>query len=437
MGEGVSLPALGVGVVFAPGLEPLIEGGAPAVDVLEIEPQTLWPGSGGENAFRMPPAVVDWLRGIRLPKLVHGVGAPVAGAVPAPPGFASAFALAAHEVDAVWASEHLNFNRFRTSDGDYNTGLFFPPLQTIAGVRVAVANIQRVKRRLSVPFAIETPVSYLKCRSGELTDGEFVARVVEGAGCGIVLDLHNLWANERNGRGSVRDFIESIPLERVWEIHVAGGFEHRGFWLDAHSGLMPEPLIDLVGEIVPRLPALRAIVYEILPTHVAQVGIEAIAKQLQQLRSAWQSQPAAHPPIDCPPPCTPTREEVSQVRSWETALGRLITRNLGSGGEVGLGDLDADPGIAVMRDLVWQFRAGSIADLLPRSTRLALRNSGEAAVRQLFDAYFSEKGPALFGVDEARGFAGYANCVDLQLTGYIEALEEDLAALGAMTAHVS
>ena len=78
------------------------------------------------------------------------------------------------------------------------------------------------------PFAVEIGVNYLRRRSDELSDGEFVTKVVEGANCGIILDLHNLWTNEMNGRQSIEDFLRQIPLERVWEIHLAGGYEEDG-----------------------------------------------------------------------------------------------------------------------------------------------------------------------------------------------------------------
>ena len=74
------LPERGVGVTFAPGLEPLLEAGDDLIDVVEVEPQTFWfegasAGALGASATR----IVDAL-GSR-PALVHGVGAPVGGTV--------------------------------------------------------------------------------------------------------------------------------------------------------------------------------------------------------------------------------------------------------------------------------------------------------------------------------------------------------------------
>ncbi len=108
------------------------------------------------------------------------------------------------------------------------------------------------------PIAFENPVSYLPPHPAEIPDGEFAAEVAEAADCGILLDLHNLLCNERNGRQSVAEYCRSIPLERVWEIHLAGGQLERGFWLDAHSGIVEPALLEIVAELVPRLPALRA-----------------------------------------------------------------------------------------------------------------------------------------------------------------------------------
>ena len=93
------------------------------------------------------------------------------------------------------------------------------------------------------------PADYLRPRPGELGDGEFFAAVAEQADCGILLDLHNLWCNERDGRQPVRDVLAELRLERVWEVHLAGGEELVGYLLDAHS-----PLPGARGHATPRSP---------------------------------------------------------------------------------------------------------------------------------------------------------------------------------------
>lgn len=127
-------------------------------------------------------------------------------------------------------------------------------------------NIRFLKRHLPVPLAVETGVDYLKPLPGEMPDGEFFRSVAEQADCGILLDLHNLWANERNGRQPICEVVNQLPLERVIEMHLAGGQEYGGYWVDAHSGLADPELMDIARQVVPRLPNLKAITFEIMPS---------------------------------------------------------------------------------------------------------------------------------------------------------------------------
>ena len=239
---GPGLPELGVGIVYSSALEPLFADHPEIADVLEIEPQTTWlerPDRPGEILVR--PEVDDHLAGLPFPKLVHSIGTPVGGSIPGIDAQLPLLRETVRKLEAPWASEHLAFNL----TPDFFTGFFLPPRQTAAGLDVYVAAIGRLRDAVRVPLAVETGVNYLRRRSDEIADGEFVAELADRTGCGILLDLHNLFANERNGRQKVWEFLSQLPLDRVWEIHLAGGFEWGGYWLDAHSGAIPEPLFAL------------------------------------------------------------------------------------------------------------------------------------------------------------------------------------------------
>ena len=107
-----------------------------------------------------------------------------------------------------------------------------------------------MRRAAGVPVAFETGVNYLRPQPDEIPDGLFVRRVAEAADCGILLDLHNLLTNERNGRVPLRAVFDDIPHERVWEIHLAGGREYHGYWLDSHSGHIDDDLFTAAGAVV-------------------------------------------------------------------------------------------------------------------------------------------------------------------------------------------
>ena len=272
----------GAGVVWWPELDLLCRPGEGLVHVTEAEPEAFWlPRTSSSEAFKSRlPAALGHLPG---PKLFHCVGAPFGGTVAEPAPHLEALSGDIAALQPSWISDHLSFNRYTVpqTDGEERavlTGFFLPPAQCRRGVLQAADHIRRRRAATGVPVAFENSVSYLPPRRGEMSDGDFVAEVAEAADCGILLDLHNVLCNARNGRQSLEAFCDAIPLDRVWEIHLAGGVSERGFWLDAHSGLVEPVLMDLMADLVPRLPALGAIIFEIMPEFIPATGLTAIGK---------------------------------------------------------------------------------------------------------------------------------------------------------------
>ena len=281
---------------------------------------------------------------------------------------------------------------------------------------------------------METPVNYLRPRRGELADGEFVARVVENAQCGILLDLHNIWTNERNGRQTARRFLDEIPLERVWEIHVGGGFEHEGFWLDAHSGGVPEPVLALAEEVVPRLSNLGAIVFEIFPSFLPLFGLDAVAHQLERLASLWRRRAMHGPAVayGVTRAAAAPRRDVDgglMAESWEEMLGALVTGGDADGALAE--ELAADPGVELVRDLARTFRAGAVVKALGALTKLLLVGCGRTGFERLLDDYFARTKPQPFASDEAFGFIRYVESQDLDVPYLDEILRYEEASLHA------
>jgi uncharacterized protein len=188
-------------------------------------------------ACRHTVDAAERLATFKVREVLHGVGAPLAGTCPAPDGHAAAFADDIASLEPLYISEHLNVSHFRRLPdlSPQFSGFLLPPLQSSEGVDLAVSNIRARRAAFgNIPLAIETPVSYLPLLRDEWTDGDFVAAIAEQANCDIVLDLHNVLCNDRNGRQDLEVFCASNPLERVWELHLADGAYDDGFYLDAH-----------------------------------------------------------------------------------------------------------------------------------------------------------------------------------------------------------
>ncbi|HNB27569.1 MAG TPA: DUF692 family protein [Alphaproteobacteria bacterium] len=424
------LPPLGAGIVYASALEPLLDRRPELFTVLEFEPQTTWvklpahARSDGRQPYRMDRDALA--RVARLPgrKIVHSIGTPVGGTLRPEPAQLDLLRETVACLDAAWVSDHLSFNR----TPEFATGFFLPPRQTLPGVAAAVAAIGDLRAALPVPVAVETGVSYLRPRPEELPDGEFAGRVADGADCGLLLDLHNVYCNAVNGRQPVDAFLDQIPLDRVWEVHLAGGMEFEGFWLDAHSGAVPGPLLALARKTIPRLPNLKAIVFEIFSSFIPVVGLDLIAAEMERLHELWTLR---RPGIPVAAPVWPPRAaEVDALTpaAWESALGALVLGRRGAAP----GPIAEEPGHRVVESLVHEFSASMIVRVLPLTARLLLLSLGPTPFRVLLNDFWARSTPGLYANVEAEAFAGHLEGLHLPVPHLAEVLAFERAAIATL-----
>ena len=402
----MQLPDVGVGVVYDSVLRPLAAASSSLIDVLEIEPQTRWRPLCGNRIDTADGTLVEELRDLPQAHLVHSVGAPVGGSHFAEIRQMELLAQTVSVLESPWASEHLAFDRVG-GDRPFHAGFFLPPCQNLAGVRVAVRNIQELRKRLSVPLAVETGVNYLRPRPDEIADGDFVAMIAEEADCGLLLDLHNVWTNARNGRQPVDEFLAAIPRERVWEVHLAGGRELDGYWLDAHSDVVPTELMSIARAVVPALPELHAIVFEILPQYVIGVTLNRIERQLAAMHELWELR---RPTVSVVPvrPTAPLTLNSVTPELWELTLASLVIGDTCEGALAsGFG---CDPGSALLRTLAAEARASAIVSTLPFTLRMLMMSVGPSVTRDLIGAFRATHTPELFAANEALAFIDFLRC---------------------------
>ena len=321
-----------------------------------------------------------------------------------------------HDFAAPWASEHLGFN----ATSSFHTGFFLPPAQTERGIQLAVDSIRFLQNQLPVPLAVETGVNYLKPIKGHLPDGEFVSRIINEADCGLLLDIHNLYANEVNGRQAIAEFIKQIPVERVWEVHLAGGFEMDGFYLDAHSGSMPQRLIEIAMEVVAQLPNLKAITYELLPSYIPIIGLNKVEKEIQIIRKIWACRPAStgniftvethHKPGIALSMQTPNE--------WEETLGSLAIGQAVPGKEIA-----NDPAIPMVQKLIQEFRASMLVSVYKLTSRFFMLTLGVDVFKSILKEFWKRYPPKQFGSEEALNFSAYLKELDLKIPNLAKVLE--------------
>jgi len=401
----------GIGCVFVPTLLPFLREAGNALSVVEVEPQTLWELSraGGEPDYRLNRRRFDELVALPYYKLAHSVGMPVGGSRGPEAAQVRLLRSMLPLLGSPWASDHLSFNAFLDDEGWKGAGFFLPPRQTADGVQLAARNLRSLAAELELPIAFETGVNYLRPRRDELSDGAYFSEVAAAADCGILLDLHNLWVNECNGRCKVDDVIAALPLERIWEIHVAGGTDYMGHRLDAHSGAVPDAVWELAATWIPQMPNLGALIFEVLDEHAERLGTEGVRNQLEQMRRLWMSrEPTKNLLVSSPAggfDQVASQDVPRAIKDWEATLGRLAI------GWEAPSDLAAtlqdDPGVGLFRHLVLEARSGLIAIGLRHTTTLLLLTLGSAAVERLISAFAAETAPELYAVAESDAFASF------------------------------
>jgi uncharacterized protein (UPF0276 family) len=423
---------LGAGLVFTPRLLPLLGEGNGAASVIEVEPQTLWQLTrrSRERPYLLNRERLMEIAALPQPKLLHSVGLPVGGSRPHELAQLALVRSMADVLQPAWASDHLGFNSFQDSQGWASAGFFLPPLQVPETVSMAAARIGELVEALDRAVAFETGVNYLRPQPGETADGEFFRAVAETADCGILLDLHNVWTNDRNGRARAADVLARLPLERVWEIHFAGGMELSGYWLDAHSGAIPQPVLDLAAEWIPRMPNLGALVFEIIDEHVPALGLGGVERQLDALRALWtlrdprrtivvrRGEPHARSTVAGP------------VRYWEDTLGALAIGRHKSG--VLADVLRQDAGLRVLQQLVRDSRQDLVAKGLRHTVTVLLDALGADGVRRLLDDFTRAHPPELFVSAEADAFARFLRGRDLRIPFLDEVLGFEHALIRAV-----
>jgi uncharacterized protein (UPF0276 family) len=279
-----TLPILGVGLGYRPALRRHLTAEPRRVDFVEVI---------ADHFLDMRPeraAELDWLRA-RVPVVPHGLSLSIGSAGGLDDAYLDALARLVERLAPPWLSEHLGFTRA----AGLELGHFAPLPFTREAVDVVRRNLDQARARLGVPLLLENITAPFLLPGAEMTEAEFLRAVLEGSNTGLLLDLTNLYVNALNLGTDARTFLETAPLERVVEIHVAGvrpGEVSRGELADladSHDAPVPEPVWALVERVVAIAP-VRALVLE----RDGRLGeFEEIDADLRRARAIWEQAHAA------------------------------------------------------------------------------------------------------------------------------------------------
>lgn len=292
---GVSPPRLGIGLTYQDGLRDFVDTHGSSLDYLEIIPDTCWHDRGRRRRPRHVdnPELSAFVQSIRarLPLVAHSIGQSIGSADRFDRGHLEQMCRWHERCSFAWHSDHLSYHLVQ--HGSVNAGFTMPLPRDHATLRMLARRVAAIRQRVRATFLLETNVYYVAFPDDELDEPEFLNRLCAKSGCGLLLDLHNVYTNSRNHGFDAAAFIDRLDLGNVVEIHLAGGMEHAGFYLDAHRGRTPEPVWALLERALPRLRALCGITFEIFEDWIPDVSHAQLCDELARMRDVWSRRPVA------------------------------------------------------------------------------------------------------------------------------------------------
>lgn len=178
------------------------------------------------------------------PISVHGVGLSIGSAQGLDPDHLEAFANVVKRYQPTLVSEHLAWNAIGT--------VKFPDLLPLryddVALAVVIANIDQIQGRLGRTILIETPARYDALGQDPLTEAEFITAMAARTGCGLLLDVNNIFLTAQNLRFDPLDYLRALPLHLTGEIHLAGHDPDPlmpGLLIDTHRGPAADPVLGL------------------------------------------------------------------------------------------------------------------------------------------------------------------------------------------------
>jgi uncharacterized protein len=278
----------GVGVLFNPALSEFVRAHRSTLDYLSVIPDRTWMdhGRGASPRFEELAAVshvLDEAAG-SLPLVMHSIGMSICSAGIFDEGYLDQLALWRARHGCAWASDHLSFTRFGQGH-EANAAVALPVPYDREILDLVVPRARAARERLGCPFLLENNVSYVTFPDEELSEAAFLNHLVRESGCGLLLDLHNLYTNARNHRFDPKETLALLAHDAVVEIHVAGGDELLGFHTDSHAGPVLEEVWQLLEEIAPRLPALRGVTFEFHESSWPLLHDDGVLAQLERARA--------------------------------------------------------------------------------------------------------------------------------------------------------
>lgn len=201
--------------------------------ILENEPEVDWFEVISENfmdSYGRPRHILKQIAD-RYPVVMHGVSMSIGSTDPLDFKYLKSLKTLADEVKPAWISDHLCWTGVLT----VNSHDLLPLPLNEESLKHVSERITKVQDYLERPLIIENPSTYASFKNSTIKEWDFLRMMTEETGCGLLLDVNNVYVSSFNNDFDPVEYLEGIPFERVVQMHLAGHQNCGNYIIDTHD----------------------------------------------------------------------------------------------------------------------------------------------------------------------------------------------------------
>lgn len=218
-------------------------------DILRERPKQVgWFEIISENFMDAHAGYKSFLADLRAdyPFVMHGVSLSIGSTDALNRDYLKKLKALADFLQPAWVSDHLCF----TGVMGKNTHDLLPVPYTEEALKHIAGRIRQVQDALERPLVLENPSSYIAFNGSTLGEPEFIAALADEADCALLLDVNNVHVSAFNHGLDAKAYIDTIPAERIAQIHLAGHKDCGDYKIDTHDREVTQDVWDLYAYAV-------------------------------------------------------------------------------------------------------------------------------------------------------------------------------------------
>ncbi len=219
-------------------------------ELLNTQPEVAWLEVHSENFFASGGAIAQTMDQVRqdYPISLHGVGLSIGSTDALNCDHLSKLKDLIDRCDPGLVSEHLCW----CSVGGRYANDLLPLPYTEEALQHMSARIRQVQDFIGRQILIENVSSYLQFTHSVIPEWEFISTVAERSGCGLLVDINNIYVNSVNHGFDAYRYLDALPSSAIGEFHLAGFAIDNGCLIDTHGGPVSDPVWELYSHALRR-----------------------------------------------------------------------------------------------------------------------------------------------------------------------------------------